>query len=222
MKQAVIFDLDGTLWDSSDNVIKSWNEVLARYPQYNLQVTKEDMYSYMGKTLQDIAALMLPSASKEEQMRIIGECCDNENEFLRKNGGKLYPDLETTLQKLCKDYELYIVSNCQSGYIETFLAYHKLEKYISDTECQGNTGRDKWENIRLIIERNRVDKAVYVGDTKLDMESAHKAGAQYIRAAYGFGRFECKDPELYNISDLPQLIMDVMPPKNGSEIRSDM
>lgn len=202
MKKAIIFDLDGTLWDSSAQVIESWNEVLEKYPQYNVKVRKEEMHRYMGRTLYDISELMFPDIAKEEAHRIIDECCENENEYLKKNGGVLFPGVEETLEKLCKDYSLYIVSNCQCGYIEIFLEYFGFGKYFSDYECQANTGKLKWENIRIIIERNHVDMAFYVGDTKLDMESCRLAEVPFVHAAYGFGRFECEDIKLNVFSDV--------------------
>ena len=53
-------------------------------------------------------------------------------------------------------YKLFIVSNCQDGYIECFFKAHKLDKYFTDYECPGRTGLSKGENNKLIIERNNL------------------------------------------------------------------
>lgn len=206
MKKGIIFDLDGTLWDSSEQVVEAWNEVLARYPDLNRKITAADMQSYMGKTMYDIAALMLPDTDTVLRNRIMDECCENEHLYLEKHNGTLYPMLEETLSQLKeKGYALYIVSNCQDGYIQLFLKVNRLEKYFDDIECQGATGMPKSDNIALVVKRNALDKAFYVGDTLLDMQSADKAGVPFIHAAYGFGKPDRKTPEINSFSELADI-----------------
>ncbi|MBQ2823771.1 MAG: HAD family hydrolase [Oscillospiraceae bacterium] len=203
MKKGIIFDLDGTLWDSSEQVVEAWNEVLLRYPDLNRQITAADMQSYMGKTMYDIAAMMLPDTDVSLRNKIMDECCENEHIYLEKHNGTLYPHLEAALKKLKQmGYQLYIVSNCQDGYIQLFLRVNKLEAYFDDIECQGRTGRPKSDNIALVVQRNALDRAFYVGDTLLDMQSADGAGVPFIHAAYGFGK---PDRDTYRISSIAEL-----------------
>ncbi len=209
MKKAVIFDLDGTLWDSSAQVTEAWNAVLRRHPKLNRQITADDMHGYMGKTMYDIARLMLPGVPEEEIRAVMDECCDYENEYLETHGGVLFPRLEETLSALRENYGLYIVSNCQDGYIQVFMKYHRLEKYFADIECQGRTGKSKAENIALVIKRNNIEKAVYVGDTALDMESADEAGIPFIHAAYGFGSVTRRVPAVKAFSELPSAVSEI-------------
>ncbi len=204
--KGIIFDLDGTLWDSSEQVVHSWNEVLAKRPETELQITIEDMQGYMGKTLENIAGLMLPDIPYELRMEIMRECCENENNYLLKHGGKLFPDLERVLDELSRRYELFIVSNCQSGYIEVFLEYHRLGKYFTDIECPGSSGLEKTGNIRLIAERNRLERAVYIGDTQGDCDSAEAAGVTFIHAAYGFGKIDHKVPEIGSLNEIAEAV----------------
>ena len=134
MNYGIIFDLDGTLWDSSEQVAGAWSVILSRRSETDKRVrslvTGEDMRGYMGKTMEVIAALMLPDTDEKTRLEIMDECGEYENEYLSGHGGKLYPDLERELDRLSKSFKLFIVSNCQSGYIETFLEYHKLCKYF--------------------------------------------------------------------------------------------
>ncbi len=202
MKKGIIFDLDGTLWDSSEQVAGAWSETLKNRPETDKQVTGEDLRGYMGKTLEAIANLMLPELPKKLRMEIMKECCDNEEQYLRKVGGRLFPNLEKELKRLCGKYSLFIVSNCQSGYIETFLEYHKLGKYFADFECPGGTGLGKGENIKIVMERNGIEKAVYVGDTQGDCDSADFAGIPFIHAAYGFGSINRAVPAVHSFSEI--------------------
>ena len=45
MKQGILFDLDGTLWNSSLQVVESWNEILTTLPDVNFRVTEESISS---------------------------------------------------------------------------------------------------------------------------------------------------------------------------------
>ena len=51
----IIFDMDGTLWDSTENITKAWNEVLVKYGYGNLKLTVEQVSKEMGKLMRDIA-----------------------------------------------------------------------------------------------------------------------------------------------------------------------
>ena len=121
------------------------------------------------------------------------ELCYYENEYLSQHGGILYDGLEDVLKKLHQKFKLYIVSNCQDGYIQAFMKAHHMEAYFDDTECWGRTRVNKGINNKLLIERNGLQCPVYVGDTQKDAQSAKEAGIDFIYAAYGFGKVNDKD-----------------------------
>lgn len=206
MKKGILFDLDGTLWDSAEQVVKAWNEILdTHYPELSHRITVEELHGYMGKTLDEIGRLMFPDLEEEKCSQVMRECCDHENAYLAKHGGILFDGVREMLEQLSKKYSLYIVSNCQAGYIECFLAYYGLEKYFEDHECPGGTGLGKGDNNRIIIERNHLDKAVYVGDTQGDMESADYAEIPFIHAAYGFGSVDRDTEKIHAPLELVEL-----------------
>ena len=206
MKKAVIFDLDGTLWDSSKSCAESWNIVLEKHSAITRRITIEDMHGFMGKTLDVIAAMALPDVPEPRRMEIMRECVRFEQEYIAQHGGVLYPKLRETLELLRREYLLIIVSNCQDGYIQCFLEYSGMGDLFDDFESAGGTGLSKGENIRLVIRRNAVDSAVYVGDTQGDLDSADFAEVPFIRAAYGFGSMNRKVPEIGALAELPQAV----------------
>ena len=186
----IIFDLDGTLWDSTAEVAKTWTSVIAKYNLNRKEVTVEDLKPCMGKLLDEIASILLPELDPKKQMQVIKECCEYENEYLGEYGATLYDKLEDTLKELSKNHKLFIVSNCQDGYIECFFKAHKLDKYFIDYECPGRTELPKGENIKLIVERNNLKNPVYVGDTQGDANAAKLANVPFIFAKYGFGNVD--------------------------------
>ncbi|MFJ5562350.1 HAD family hydrolase [Lysinibacillus xylanilyticus] len=190
---SIIFDLDGTLWDSRKTGAQSWTHVVQASPFGKGKITEEDLSGTMGLQIKEIGAVLFDYLDEEKQMELILACCQQEQDDLLRNGGILYPQLEETLLALSKKFRLFIVSNCQKGYIETFYAYHKLERYFLDFENPGRTGLSKGENIQLIMERNHIKNAVYVGDTQGDMLATKFVGIPFVFASYGFGKPEGYD-----------------------------
>lgn len=210
MKKGIIFDMDGTLWDSAENVAKSWCVALEKCGYGHCKVTKEDMYRVMGKTMDKIAEELFPFAKGEEQKRLLKECCVIENDYLREQGGELYPKLRETMETLKEKYHLYIVSNCQAGYIEAFLDYYRFHDLFEDIECYGNNDLPKGENIRLIAGRNHLDKGVYVGDIQGDYDATRLAGLPFIHAAYGFGTIDAEVPRIHSLEELIEVVPQVL------------
>ena len=202
----IIFDLDGTLWDSADVVIKAWNVTLSEIKEVQEPITKEKLKNIMGLQLKEAGEVLFPYLDTELSMKIMKRCCEIEQEWIRKEGGILYSRLEQTLKALSKKYKLFIVSNCECGYIEAFLYYHKeLKPYITDFECAGNTGLSKGKNIKRVIEKHKLKRPIYIGDTQGDCDAAKEADIPYIYASYGFGKVSSYDYKLGQISDLLNL-----------------
>lgn len=202
---AILFDLDGTLWDSVDGICTAWNRGLADHG-VDFVLTRERLLGEMGKLLPDIAASLLPDMDAEARTAVLEDCCVVENAHLAEHGGVLYPELEATLAKLAERAPLAIVSNCQGGYIESFFAAHGLGKYFADYENPGRTGLPKADNIRLVVERNGWKNPIYVGDTQGDCSAAAAAGVPFVFASYGFGSAEGDFPRLERFADLPELL----------------
>ena len=208
---AVIFDLDGTLWDAMEPIFEAWKEALRRTAARHIDLTEPVLRSWMGKTPKEISALAFPDEPQAVQMAEMQKLYDYENELLRHRGGRLYPQLREVLKTLEARYALFLVSNSQDGYVQAFLDWSGL-RCFRDYEMAGRTGLDKGENIRLVMARNGVSRAVYVGDTQGDADAAKKAGVPLIFAAYGFGRVVDAEYVIQEISELPSILEQIFSP----------
>lgn len=207
---SIIFDLDGTLWSSAKAISEAWGLVLQKHENIEKkEVTEEELYSCMGLPMYDIAAKLFPSLAENIRNQLMDELCEFENGYLEKRGGVLYDGLEETLAQLQENYKLYIVSNCQDGYIEAFIKAHHMEKYFEDTECWGRTRLSKGESNKILIARNHLQNPVYVGDTAGDYQSAIDARIPFIYAAYGFGEVRDCDYKIQSIRELPEVVEQV-------------
>lgn len=202
MVDSLIFDLDGTLWDSRKTVADSWNIVIREDAEVKKELTVADLKATMGLRMHEIMERLFPYLSKEKRESLLEELSKEELGHIRNYGGTLYPKVEETLSELAKTYQLFIVSNCQEGYIEAFYEAHGLEKYFQDFENPGRTGLSKGENIQLIIKRNNLQSPIYIGDTDGDREAAKYAGIPFVYASYGFGEVIDKDHIIEQFQDL--------------------
>jgi len=199
----IIFDLDGTLWDSTGNVAKAWQAAVASVDYINEEMTQERVRSITGMTYDSIFDKLFPNLTPEQRTEVQSLCGRYELEILHEKGGELYPGLDETLAYLSKIYKLYIVSNCQSGYIEVFFKISGMEHYFAGHQCYGTKGNPKAENIKDIVNDHNLKSPVYVGDTMGDYDSATKAGVPFIFCDYGFGKVE--EGQIANISNFDEL-----------------
>ena len=198
----ILFDLDGTLWDASVPLIKTWRKNITTYfpGEYvpdiachsgALGMDRTQLISYYSKYYGD------------RTTEIIDKCLSLEVEGVKEAGGAvLFDGLEETLRKLSGSMKLFIVSNCQEGYIENFLDYSKTEKYFTSYICAGLTGNGKGKNALTLMERFGLSRCLFIGDTRGDEEAAREAGIDFAYAAYGFGSALQPDYVINSIKEL--------------------
>jgi phosphoglycolate phosphatase len=158
---SLIFDLDGTLWDTSEACARGWNDVVERQGLVFRKIHADDVRAVMGKPHEVI----------------------EDNRAVLEYGGRLYDGVVEGLNALRAEYRLYIVSNCQAGYIETFIQYAQLHDVFSDYECWGNTGQSKDRNLAALIQRNALTAPLMVGDMESDRAAARACDVEFWHAA---------------------------------------
>jgi len=197
---AIIFDLDGTLWDTTEACAIGWNAALEELAIEHPPITPADIAAIMGLPHDEIFARVFPSLTHDQHRQVAPVCFRHEEASIRRLGGRLYPGVAETLPQLQKP--LAIVSNCQPGYIELFLELQGWQELFVDYECHGNTHLTKGSNIRLVLDRQKWRHALYVGDTMGDETAARQAGIPYYQVAWGFGEARRPDRRLESVVEL--------------------
>ena len=183
---SIIFDVDGTIWNSTYVVEKAWNRALEE-TGHSERVTAKRLQGLFGRPMDEIIRDILPESTLEEQEEFAPICYRHEHDFLREEGGIVYEGFGEMLEALKDRCGLYVVSNCQAGYIELMCEKTGFGPYFKDHLCFGDNGKLKAENIRLIMEKHSLRRPLYVGDTQMDADACKEAGVPIIYAAYGFG-----------------------------------
>ena len=186
--ESLIFDIDGTLWDSRALVAEGYNIQLKEEGLAHLCVTAEELKPLFGKVLEEIADILFVSIPVPERYALMARCMRTENLHMHRDPCCIgYPCIRETMEELAKRYRLFIVSNSECGYPELCMEKLGLTPYIEGHLCYGDTGTSKGKTIRTLMEKHSIGKCVYVGDTQGDYEATLEAGIPFIWASYGFG-----------------------------------
>ena len=201
--ESLIFDIDGTLWDSRALVAEGYNIQLRSEGLSHLCVTAEDLLPLFGKVMTEIADVIFKTIPVPERYALMDRCMATENEYLHQNPCRIgYDGIKETMDVLAKRHRLFIVSNSQCGYPELCIQKLGLDDYISGHLCFGDTGTEKGETIRRLMEHHSITNACYIGDTQGDCDAADKAGIPFIFAAYGFGTPRHYEAKIEKFEDL--------------------
>ena len=119
MVDSIIFDLDGTLWDSSEGVLKAWNEAIEE-AGYDFSLSMETIGSIMGLPIQDIANKVFAMLPEEKRLPMLRKCFDKEVVILGETGGRLMEGLEETLQILQKNIGYLLSAIARTGMYRLF------------------------------------------------------------------------------------------------------
>ena len=204
--ESLIFDIDGTLWDSRELVAEGFNIQLRKEGFDHLCVDAEILRPLFGKSITEFADAMLPSIPAPERYELMERCLKTEQEYLFANECSIgYPKVKETLRELSKKHRLFIVSNAERGYPKLCIDKLGLGEYVQGHMCFGDTGTSKGKTIRTLMTKHNIEFAIYIGDTQGDLEACREAGIPFIFCTYGFGQAESYDAKIDSIDELLEM-----------------
>ena len=204
--ESLIFDIDGTLWDSRALVAEGYNLQLRDEGLEHLSTDAETLKGLFGKVMTEIADALLAPIPAPERYALMERCMARENRYLQENPCKIgYPGIVEALEELSKNHRLFIVSNSQCGYPELCMDKLGIRQLIGGHLCFGDTGTTKGQTIKTLIEKHNIGPCAYIGDTQGDQEAAREAGIPFLWCSHGFGTPEGYDRKLDRFTDLLHL-----------------
>ena len=187
--ESLIFDIDGTLWDSRALVAIGYNAQMKDEGLERLSVDVDILKAVFGKTMTEIADILFAELPAADRYPLMERCMARETQTLHENACRIgFPKVKETLEELHKKHRLFIVSNSQSGYPQLCMEKMGLGHLISGHLCFGDTGTCKGETIKRLMRENGITAACYIGDTLGDQEAAALAGIPFVYCAFGFGQ----------------------------------
>ena len=204
--ESLIFDIDGTLWDSRGLVAEGYNKQLQDEGRERFCVDVDVLKSVFGKVMTEIADILFAELPAEDRYPLLERCMERENETLHNDPCHIgYPKVKETLEELVKHHRIFIVSNSQQGYPELCIDKMGLGHLISAHLCFGDTGTCKGDTIKKLMADHNITSACYIGDTRGDMEAADHAGIPFIYCTFGFGEVDHYWQKIDRFEDLLKL-----------------
>lgn len=198
---ALIFDMDGTLWDAVETYAESWNVYFAKH-QIDKHFTKAKLEPYMGLEEAAFFEKVFPESPVDIRKKMYDEVVDIQYKLIEETGGELYEGMVDGLEALSKKYKIFIVSNCPEHTIKYFMKWAKIEPFVTDTLAHGENFRPKFENIQFLVKKHSLKNAVYIGDTASDCIQSKKANVPFIFVDYGFGVCTDYDKKFSSFTEL--------------------
>lgn len=184
---ALMFDLDGTLWDAASASARAWSHV-AQERGLSLSITEDVIRAVSGLPFEQCVRPIFGDLADDPKLH--AELDLAERAEIEGRGGAFYEGMSDFLTAWSKRWSIFVISNCQPWYLQAYLRHANLGPVIREARCLGLPENTKAANIRGLIERHGFSSALYVGDTHWDQRAAGDAGADFIWAKYGFGKAE--------------------------------
>jgi phosphoglycolate phosphatase len=183
---AIIFDIDGTLWNACAASANGWNTGLRKLG-INREITAEHIKNVAGKPQRECVEIIFPDLlSKYPGLPEILD--ESEIVAVKANGGVFYDGAIEGIKKLSESYKIFIVSNCQDWYLRLVLDFSGLRSFVAGFDCNGMSGLPKNEMLAKMRNDFSLENPVYIGDTASDEEATRLAGMDFIYVSCGFGK----------------------------------
>jgi phosphoglycolate phosphatase len=186
--QAVIFDLDGTLLNTLDDLADGVNHTLAEfnYPQRS----KQDIRRFLGNGIERLAKLVLPPEVTEAKFREVYKAFKEYYTDHCQIKTRAYDGIEEVLKTLKADgYKLAIVSNKNAEAVAALnQIYFKDYVSVAIGQKAGIRKKPAPDTVLAAMEVLGVAKqdAIYVGDSEVDKATADNTGMDAILVTWGF------------------------------------
>jgi phosphoglycolate phosphatase len=182
---AIIFDIDGTLWNACPASADGWNTGLAKLG-IDKRISSMQIESVAGNPYEGCIDILLHGlmAKIPGLLKTIDE---SEAEAVKSRGGVFYDGVIRGIKELAKKYKLFLVSNCQEWYLNLFLDFSGIKPVLTGFDCYGISGVNKSEMLLRLKNNYSLHNPVYIGDTANDEIAAKTAQIDFIYASWGFG-----------------------------------
>ena len=180
MKTAILFDLDGTLLDTLEDLHDAVNHTLVQfdYPRRTL----EEVRQFVGNGAGRLIALAVPEGA--DPVPVLAAFQEYYRDHCQIKTGP-YPGIMDALRVLGVSYPLAIVSNKPDAAVKTLCAelFPGIFARGEDVDCPRKPDPAM---VFKAMEAIGAERCIYVGDSEVDIATAHNAGVPCVSVTWGF------------------------------------
>lgn len=210
MTQSMIFDMDGTLFQTDKILELSLDDTfdyLRSLNKWNTVTPIEKYREIMGVPLSKVWETLLPNHSKEERVQTDAYFLERLVENIRSGKGSLYPNVKEVFSYLKEqNCSIYIASNGLKEYLQTIVSFYNLDNWVTETfSIQQIDSLNKSDLVQSIIKKYAITNGVVVGDRLSDINAAKDNSLVAIGCNFDFARDDELSQANLIIDDLIEL-----------------
>ncbi|MFB6347755.1 MAG: HAD family hydrolase [bacterium] len=201
----LLFDLDGTLYSSREILPAAYRTGIKQFnTDYNesLNVPSDPViFNQVGKPASEIYENLFPELTSEQVDALQERVFSALLEKIQEGSGRLYSGVKPVLEQLQDRFQLALVTNAQTAYMNAVLETHDLEAIFGRTLCNDDAPNGlKSELVEMMLESFRIEPTAsrMIGDRHSDLRAATEHNVPFIHTTYGYGDRE-------NFTDHPQI-----------------
>jgi len=191
--QAIIFDMDGTLFQTDKILELSLDDAFERLRTLDCWTGEAPINTYreiMGVPLPKVWEALLPEHSQEVRQQTDAYFLERLIENIRKGKGALYPNVKETFEYLtANDYSIYIASNGLTAYLQAIVEHYHLDQWVTETfSIEQIDTLNKGDLVRKIIEKYDIKNGAVVGDRLSDINASKDNGLLSVGCNFDFAQ----------------------------------
>lgn len=210
MLQSIIFDMDGTLFQTDKILELSLNDTFDHLRSQNKWDTTAPLDKFreiMGAPLPKVWQTLLPHHSNEVREQTDAYFLERLLENINSGKGALYPNVKEIFSYL-KDnnYTIYIASNGLVEYLRAIINYYQLDNWVTETfSIQQIDTLNKGDLVKSIMTKYHIKEAAVVGDRLSDINAAKDNGLIAIGCNFDFAQADEMAQDDFVIENLIEL-----------------
>ncbi len=195
MRDAIIFDMDGTLFQTDTILEKALEDTFQLLRDSGEWEEETPIHVYrriMGVPLPVVWETLLPNHAPIIRQKVYDYFLERLIEHINLGNGALYPGVEALFERLnAMQHPLYIASNGLTPYLSAIVSHYRLNRWVSETfSIQQIPTLDKRDLVASIIKKYEITRGYVVGDRLSDIEAAKANGLEAIGCRFDFSREE--------------------------------
>lgn len=210
MAQSLIFDMDGTLFQTDHILELSLEDAfdfLRSLGEWDMVTPIQKYREIMGVPLPEVWKILLPNHSNEIREKMDAYFLERLIANINQGKGALYPHVEEIFSYLRdNDYSIFIASNGLIEYLKAIVSFYQLDRWVTETfSIQQIHTLNKGDLVNTILKKYGIQQAAVVGDRLSDINAAKDNGLMAIGCHFDFAQEEELAQADFVIHDLIEL-----------------